>query len=129
MKLLHFITKLFHSESKYNPALHTHSESAIRYAADTKESNYLFDENVMSIKAKKAFDEHFEKHIDFYAERHPVMVVRQIASRLREKSIAVDQLNATMGVELSKYRETISRLEAELYAANMQIEKMEVSRC
>ena len=70
-----------------------------------------------------AFDEHFEERIDFYADKHPVLLVRQIVNRLRLKSAQVVRLNATMDVELSKYRETISRLEAELCAANKQIEK------
>ena len=30
------------------------------------------------------FDEHFKKHIDTYADKHPTLLVRQLATRLRK---------------------------------------------
>ena len=109
MKLLKYLAKLFQQSHPHK----SHSESALRYAV-LDDGVMLKTKEVQSVSNEELLDAHLEKRIDFYADKHPTLLVRLLAIRLRQKNQRIDDLNKILDTQLKTHRDTICRLEAKL---------------
>lgn len=105
MKLLKYLAKLFQQSHPHK----SYSESALRYAV-LDDGVMLKTKEVQTVSNEELLDAHLEKRIDFYADKHPTLLVRLLAIRLRQKNQRIDDLNKILDTQLKTHRDTICRL-------------------